>query len=250
MIDLKDPGERAAAIGEYVLGTLSEADHEDLGAALAHDQTLLADVYVWQDKLLGLTLRAAPATPSLGLWSRIEGALGAATVLTSHPAARPAQVRVTPPPKTKWWQSLQLWQGLSVAGAAASLLLAVLLVGRVGVPEAPGARYLAVLQNPETQATGYIVELDARRKLRLIPVGQSPAVPAGRALQFWTKAQGAAGPTSLGLVRPGEVVELPVSRLPAAEVQQLFEITLEPETGSPLDRPTGPILYVGKTVAL
>jgi anti-sigma-K factor RskA len=75
-------------------------------------------------------------------------------------------------------------------------------------------------------------------------------VPAGRALQFWTKPQNASGPTSLGLVRAGETVVLPVSRLPAVEAHTLFEITLEPETGSPIGRPTGPILYVGRTVAL
>ncbi len=250
MINFDDAVERAASIGEYVLGTLNADDHEAFATALAHDQALMAEVYQWQDKLLGLSVRVAPATPPMDLWSRIEGALGASPHLVSQPAAPPTPVRVAMPPKTPWWRRLQLWQGLSVAGAVASLLLAVLLVGRVGVPEAPGARYLAILQSPDTQATGYIVELDARRKLRLIPVGQSPAVPAGRALQFWTKAQGAAGPTSLGLVRPGEVVELPLSRLPAVEAQQLFEITLEPEAGSPLDRPTGPILFVGKTVAL
>jgi anti-sigma-K factor RskA len=32
--------------------------------------------------------------------------------------------------------------------------------------------------------------------------------------------------------------------------RQLFEITLEPENGSTMGRPTGPILYVGLTVAL
>jgi anti-sigma-K factor RskA len=41
-----------------------------------------------------------------------------------------------------------------------------------------------------------------------------------------------------------------VAQLPAVEAQQLFEITLEPATGSPLNRPTGPILFVGRTVAL
>jgi anti-sigma-K factor RskA len=158
--------------------------------------------------------------------------------------------RTVTPPRVRWWERLQLWQGLSVAGIAASLLLTTLLVGRVGVPEAPGARYLAVLQSPDSQATGYVVEVQARGTLRLIPVAPAAAVPAGRALQFWTKAQGAAGPTSLGLVRPGETVQMPVSRLPAVEAQQLFEITLEPEAGSPLDRPTGPILFVGKTVQI
>jgi anti-sigma-K factor RskA len=41
-----------------------------------------------------------------------------------------------------------------------------------------------------------------------------------------------------------------VSRLPALGPQQLFEITLEPDGGSPIDRPTGPILFVGSTVAI
>jgi anti-sigma-K factor RskA len=75
-------------------------------------------------------------------------------------------------------------------------------------------------------------------------------VPPGKALQFWTKAEGAAGPTSLGLVRAGQVTELPVATLPTLEARQLFELTLEPETGSPIGRPTGPILFVGRSVRL
>lgn len=245
MIDLDDPQERAAAIGEYVLGTLGAEDHERFAAELGRQPSLLAGVYQWQDRLLGLTTLAAPASPPPALWSRIESALEAG----SAPAVL-APTRATAQVKAPWWHRLPLWQGLSVAGAVASLLLAVLLVTRVGVPEAPGSRYVAVLQSPESRATGYVVELAANRNLRLIPVGPAVAVPAGRALQFWTKPEGAAGPTSLGLVRPGEVVEMPLSRLPAVAAQQLFEITLEPEGGSPLDRPTGPILYVGTTVAL
>jgi anti-sigma-K factor RskA len=69
-------------------------------------------------------------------------------------------------------------------------------------------------------------------------------------LQFWTKLEGAVGPTSLGLVQAGQVLQLPLSRLPGVGPQQLFEITLEPEGGSKIARPTGPILYVGRSVAL
>jgi len=43
---------------------------------------------------------------------------------------------------------------------------------------------------------------------------------------------------------------MPVSRLPAVQGRQLFEITLEPAGGSPYDRPSGPILYLGRTVPL
>ena len=83
-----------------------------------------------------------------------------------------------------------------------------------------------------------------------MPVDAAAPVPPGRALQFWTKPEGAAGPTSLGLVEPGRVTTLPVSVLPAVGTQQLFELTLEPATGSPIGRPTGPILYVGRTLRL
>ena len=69
-----------------------------------------------------------------------------------------------------------------------------------------------------------------------------------KALQFWTKAKDASAPTSLGLVPPDRVTEIDVASLPVLEREQLFELTLEPETGSPIGRPTGPILYLGRTV--
>ncbi|HEY6134459.1 MAG TPA: anti-sigma factor [Rubrivivax sp.] len=242
MIDFDDPVERAAAAGEYVLGTLDTADHAAVEAALAGNAALRAEVYAWQDRLLGLSARAAPSRPSPQAWKRIEQAIDAAAPLP-RTKARAASHR---PP---WWQHLRLWQGLSAVAVAASLMLAVLVLP-TRAPEGAGPRYIAVLQSPENQSTGWVVEMKAGGTLRLVPVGDRGAIPPGRAWQFWTKPEGAAGPTSLGLVRTGQTVELPVSRLPGVGAQQLFEITLEPENGSPIGRPTGPILYVGRTVAL
>ena len=70
------------------------------------------------------------------------------------------------------------------------------------------------------------------------------------ALQFWTKPGGASGPTSLGLVPGDRATVTPGSRLPGLGSNQLFEITLEPEAGSPIGRPTGPILAVGRAVRI
>ncbi len=39
-----------------------------------------------------------------------------------------------------------------------------------------------------------------------------------------------------------------MDRLPPLESNQLFELTLEPPNGSPLDRPTGPIQFIGRAV--
>jgi hypothetical protein len=43
---------------------------------------------------------------------------------------------------------------------------------------------------------------------------------------------------------------VPRAKLPALESEQLFEVTLEPQYGSPTGRPTGAILAVGRMVRL
>ena len=241
MIDLGNKDDREAAAGEYVLGTLEAQDIAAVDAAMLEDAALRADVYGWQDRLLALTARAVAAAPRPQLWQRIDIALNAMSA-----AAPRQQVQVAA--RTPWWTHLPLWQGTAALALAASLFMAVLLVQRGAEPTGP--RYLALLQSPDKQNTGWVVEVQAGASLRLVPVADMAAVPAGRALQFWTKLEGAAGPTSLGLVRAGETLKLPASRLPGVAAQQLFEITLEPENGSPIGRPTGPILFVGRSVAL
>ena len=246
-MSLDDPHERSATAGEYVLGTLDAAEHAEFERALGVDAALRAEVYAWQDRLLGLAGRVAPAEPAAGLWPAIEAGLrpGAAA---STGAVAPA-ASVPPAANDPAWRRLRRWQWTSGLAIAASLVLATLLVLRAPAP-ADAPRYLAVLQAPGSNSTGWVVEATAGGQLRLVPVGTTEAVPPGKALQFWTKAEGAAGPTSLGLVRAGQVTELPVATLPTLEARQLFELTLEPETGSPIGRPTGPILFVGRSVRL
>lgn len=235
--------ERSVAAGEFVLGTLDEADRLAFEAAMARDARLRAEVAMWQDKLLSLTRHAAPVDPSPSLWPRIDARLA----WTAMPA-RPA-----PAPAAPWWQRLGLWQGVSGLAVTACLVLGSALVLRGGADTA-GQQYVAVLQGPQGGGNGWVVEVrvDAagQGRLRLVPVAPSGPVPAGRALQFWTKAPGAAGPSSLGLVQAGSTVELPATRLPDLRPEQLFEITLEPEGGSPIGRPTGPVLFIGRAVKL
>lgn len=239
MIDPNDPGERDALAAEYVLGTLDADDHAAVQVALRSDRALRVAVYRWQDHLLALSLHAAAAAPSPSLWPRIDRSVPVVAAATATPRLST--------PTTSWWQRLSWWQGLSAAALAACVMLGVLLLQR---PDADaGSRYVAVLQSPDNQSTGWVVELRGD-KLRLVPTAAATAAPAGRSLQFWTKAESATAPTSLGLVQAGQTLELPLSRLPAAEARQLFEITLEPEGGSTVGRPTGPILFVGRTVAL
>jgi anti-sigma-K factor RskA len=271
-----DPEDRTVASAEYVLGTLSGAEREAFLAQLARDPALQSEVGYWQDRLLGLAARVAPVEPSREVWDRVEAALqlenpatrhsvhqdantaaasaaagaGASTTTTSTTAA-PSRTATGSKARqsgattsTSFWNRLGFWRGFSGLAFAASLLLASLLVLRQPAPT--GTQYVAVLQSPDKQQAGWLVQATESGPVRLVALADPGSIPPGRSWEFWTKGKDAAAPTSLGLVRPGSAVEIPRSRLPELGDEQLFEITLEPEAGSPTGRPTGPILYVGK----
>lgn len=106
---------------------------------------------------------------------------------------------------------------------------------------------MVVLVAPDDKAPGWVVQASTEQSLKLIPLGMTE-VPQAKALQFWTKGDKWKGPVSLGLVQPGRPLDVQMKELPPLEPNQLFEITLEPEYGSPIGRPTGPILYIGRAV--
>ena len=220
--------ERSVRAAEYVLGLASPAERAQVERDLERDFELRRAVYFWQDRLFPLTRIPDPTEPSPAVWSRIEQSLR----------------QTDAPARAGWWQSLALWRTVS----AVSLVLAVAFGVRLLMPTAAPERYLAVLQD-EQKAAGWIVEVAAGGTVRLVPLAAT-SVPAQRALQFWTKPPSATAPTSLGLVPGDRATVIPATRLPALEPNQLFELTLEPETGSPIGRPTGPVLFVGRAVAL
>lgn len=225
----RDPYELA---GEYVLGTLSREERGQVEAAMAHDATLRAAVGDWERRLLPLNGLTAPVAPPASLWTRIERSLGPA------PAARHA-------PRTPWWERLGLWRSLAAGGFAAAAIMAA-VVG-VRLHEVGQPRYMVVLAAPQNAAPGWVLKLTDDDTLRLEPLAET-VVPEQRALQLWTKADDWEGPVSLGLVEPGRAVDVKLGTLPKVVPNQLFEITLEPAKGSPIGRPTGPILFIGRAV--
>ena len=86
--------------------------------------------------------------------------------------------------------------------------------------------------------------------LQLTPLAQQADYRADRSVQFWTLENNAEGPRSLGLVEPGRSLVIPAEQVGGVESGQLFELTLEPPGGSPEPRPTGPVLFIGRAVAL
>ncbi len=242
-----DAAERDAIAGEWVLGTLETAERMAVDAALVSDETLREAIYRWQDQLLPLALDVASVQPAADGWALIQARLAAVPSSLSTPASSDRD-HTEPAANAPTWRRLRIWQTLAGGALAACLVLALLLTRGV-VPEPSAERYLAWLQPPQDSGqSGWLVEVTSGQRVRLLPVaGNTDTVPPGRALQFWTKLEGAAAPTSLGLVTPNQATELPAQRLPGVGERQLFELTLEPAAGSPTGKLTGPVLYVGRS---
>ncbi|WP_297750831.1 anti-sigma factor [Hydrogenophaga sp.] len=228
-----------ALASAYVVGTLSAARRREVQERLPRDARLRAAVDGWEARLLPLTRLADPVEPSPALWSRIENGLA---------PARAPQRPDTVSAWQRWWRSVHFWRAVAATGFVAASVAALWPATGLFAPAAP--QYMVVLVPPNGNAPGWMVQTQGRDTLRLVPLGTTTALPEQRSLQFWTKADDWNAPVSLGLVQPGQPLEVKLDKLPPLVPNQLFEITLEPYNGSPTGRPTGPILYIGRSVQL
>ncbi|OAZ99536.1 anti-sigma factor [Halomonas sp. G11] len=228
-----------ALAGEYVLGTLSLAQRKAVEARLKHEPELLRAVMAWEERFVPYTALTQPERPSDSLWPRIERSLNAL-----HDSQRDS---VTTPPRRRWVTQLPFWQGAAGIGMAAALVMGVMLSQVSTAPTTP--EYMVVLLAPQSQSAGWVVQASNQQQIELIPLGTFE-VPDGKALEFWTKADEWQAPVSLGLVEPGQPIRLRLDELPPLQDNQLFELTLEDDTGSPTGLPTGPIQFIGRAVEI
>jgi anti-sigma-K factor RskA len=231
-----DAAGRDALAGEYVLGTVDAETAARVAAAVQGDAAWRAAVQAWEGRLAPLAALARPETPPPDMWDRIEARI------------TPHHLYVARGPRLSW-----LWRGWAIAATLVAAVFAILaVVPSLGLtPPPPPPRLMGVLVTiNERTAPSWMVDIDAKGQLRLTPfratTGVRAVAPAGRILQFWALPPGATSPTDLGVLpRVPAVVTIPVQTVQPV-VDMVFEITLEPEGGSKIGRPTGPVLFVGR----
>jgi anti-sigma-K factor RskA len=242
------PDQLQQLAGEYVLGTLSAARRQEVEARMRTDTALRDAVQAWQTRLLPLTRLAAPVVPSQALWPRIERSLAALPARRmATPVAAAASGADGSTMLQRWWMSLGLWRGAAGLSFAASLLMGVLLFTRMNAPP-PTPQFMVVLAAPQGNTPGFVMQASSARRVQLIPLGVVQ-LPPDKALELWTHVDGAKPATSLGLIKPGQPIELRLDQF-AIKPDMPFAISLEPPTGSPTGQPTGPVLYAGKAVKI
>lgn len=232
----EDLEHKVALAGEYALGLLEGQEKQEFEAQLANDAELRQLLASWTGHFARLSEKLPRKEVPAHVWTDISRHIYQERKQQSSSSCA---------------QSNSLWKGLALAASVAAVALGVSLY-QVQV-EQSSDRFMAVMKSPDGKSE-WLVEARANQKVAVYQIGQLPdnAQDAqDKSLQLWTKPPGAKGPTSLGFVELGKPLVLPAEMLPALVDNQLFEVTLEPKAGSPYgDRPSGPIMFVGKAVAL
>lgn len=230
---------------EHALGLLEGEELARSQRLLEQDEAYARLVGGWMTRFSELDSTVTPVSPRPGLWAAIEADLAAevspAEAVRRAPAGHEgARTGLW----TRVWESLGFWRGAGLAAGFAALLLAVGLAA--ALQRAARAPVLVAVLLTDTARPAAVVNAFADGRTELIPL-ESIQVPPGKALEIWTLWDRARGPVSVGLVGEARRLPLRLDGLPTPAPNQLFEITLEPATGSPTGRPTGPVLMKGTT---
>ncbi len=208
-----DPEALQVMAGEYVLGTLENADAREVERALRINPALRKAVFRWEEELHPLSALAQPADPPGDLWDRIARRLNQAPVRSSA--------------------ALAIWRGVAIAASA----IAAALVAYIALRPVPQPGLVALLHGPKAttpvwMATVTDTELSLRPITAVVP-------PAGRVFQLWVIPPGEKTPHSLGVLPAAAHQAVPLA------AGATLAISVEPPGGSPTGLPTGPVVFLG-----
>lgn len=221
-------------IADYVLGHMDDASRAAFEARLTSDSTLALRVRSLSARMNALNETAHAEEVPSDLWARIQTRLGTQDVASPANSNRPGGFGLG--------AGRALQQGLMAASVAVALGLGF-AGGVMMQPAQPTPVVIAVLATDDMQP-GAIIEAFGDDSILIIPL-EALIAPQGNVLEVWTLPDVETGPVSLGIFERATELVLTGPSLPRPQQDQLYEITLEPEGGSPTGRPTGPILMKG-----
>lgn len=231
------PEELDMLAAEFALGTAQGGDLARAEALMESADDFRARVAHWRGHFLALDDTAEKIAPPAPMWDAIDAAVASAPqqrALKENSRKRPD--------KQAAWTSLMFWRSFGLASAFASVLLGIGLMSLIARgPESP--TYVAVLNTGEGRAAA-VVNAYANGTVELIPLEQIQ-VPDNRIIEVWTLQNREQGPVSIGRLNQARRLKLDLKNLQRPDANHLFELTLEPQGGSPTGKPTGPVLMKG-----
>lgn len=227
------PDELLAA--EYVLGVLEAPERLAVEARIAADPAFTVLISAWQRRLAPLAWGLPPVEVPARVWTALQVRLG--------------WISAAAEANTDYGRRLRFWRwSAGIAATAALALLAVDLVPHRPPPtvsESQAAKSVTTLVRDDGSA-GWLATVDpSRGSVLMVPVPSAPDAQ-GRAAELWLIPPGQA-PRSLGAVSFSRAHTVEVPRALRADLtgNAVLAITLEPPSGIPHAKPTGPIIAKG-----
>jgi anti-sigma-K factor RskA len=222
---------------EYVLGSLDADERKDVAARRRADAALDHAIKAWETRLGPLSEGVPDIEPPPHLFGKVADRLWARQDLSNRPTRR---------------------RRVLVAGACA--LAACLALVVVWVRDLPAASptFMAHLQ-PSGAATvldegpnvwtpfRFEVFFDLRASTMVVSPVAAAASPSPH-YQLWLLPRDSGPPISLGMIALPLTTTLPwLATYPPDNLPQAtLAVSLEPEGGSPIGMPSGPLAFVGK----
>lgn len=225
-------------IDECVLGLAGDDDIARLEAMAASDPMIAARLDLARQKFAPLDATADDMPLPDDFWVRIDARLDGQSDMDAPVAtADRAEVIDLNAVRTQ----AARWRVSALGGIAAALVMTMVLAWSFMLPQEQAV--VAVLLNDRGEAIALVEGMpDNTTRVTLL---ETQNVPQDKVMQVWTKPEDDGPPVSLGLLDTGRSRTLTIDGLPSPNAQQLYEITSEPEGGSPTNLPTGPILGKG-----
>lgn len=238
--------EQNILIGEYTLGLLNLQEAAQAQDLMGKNHHAVVTALKWEDGFLALVDQLPPINPPEQLLERIQAALGQEVTRATPPSIWPRTfariIKAT-------WGNIAFLRVSSLILALATLAYATTTTPRMTIVDVPPTQ-IAVLQAPGLTSTpGWVLTIDAQHNMVLKPRVHID-VPAEASVQLWTRNSDTTPPRSLGVIDPNQPVVIPAATIGAISPDQLFEMTLEAQGGSAKGSPSGPILFLGRTIVI
>jgi len=217
---------------EYVLGLMEASERAAIERELTTNTELAEKVRYWEAHFAAFNAQYAEVLPPADLLGRIEGRLFGQAM------------------QSRWYDSLLLWRSIAGATVAAAVFaIGLNVLAPTPEPTDPVPSLVTALETLEGDIEVVALYDPQTTSLRL-NVGGSPAA-AGQDYELWF-IQGESDPVSMGTISVGTGMTLAVDAALAANFGEgiALAVSLEPEGGSPVDAPTGPILAIGTVAAI
>lgn len=225
-----DPHRYQVLAGEYALGLLDGPARRRFERYMEFYPFLRREVESWEASFNSVVESLEPVEPPPRVW---EG------VCESNPALRRAFF-----PQGLWGR-LNIWKPIAVFASALALVLALYTQFGPKSPESGMPSQVAMLQDPKTDQTAWMLSLMPEQKALKITAMHTPPMTTEQSCELWMLRGKDKPPMSLGVLPMSGTMMMPLNdeKMKFLAGAEGLAVSLEPKGGSPTGLPTGPVMF-------